>query len=391
MKKKFCVITSSRSDYGLLKPFLEKANIHEKVELQLIVTGSHLASEFGHTYKEIENDGFEINEKIETLLNSDTPVAITKSMGLALISFSEAYNRIRPDVIVVMGDRYEIFSAVAAAHVNQLPVAHLSGGEVTTGAIDDAFRHSITKMSHLHFTSIGEYRNRVIQLGENPETVFDVGEIGLEEIKRYKLMTKSELKNDLKFEFNLRNLLITFHPVTLENNTSKRQFENLLHVLSKRTDTNMIFTKTNADTFGRVINRMLEDYVKTYPQNSLLVTSLGRLRYLSLLQFVDAVVGNSSSGIIEAPSFQIGTINIGDRQNGRVKTKSVIDCPPTKNGINSAFKKLYSPNFQKILCSLKNPYESQDGSKIILEVTLDYLKTRKDIKKEFFDISVKNI
>ena len=387
MKKKFCVITSSRADYGLLKPLIDGINNCDAMELQLIVTGSHLVSEFGYTYKEIENDGIKINAKIEILLSSDTPIAIAKSMGLTLISFSETYNILKPDIIFVMGDRYEIFSAVAAAHVSLLPVAHISGGEVTEGVIDDAFRHSITKMSHLHFTSIEEYRDRVIQLGENPKTVFNVGEIGVENIKDYELITKNELENDLGFKLDKRNLLITFHPVTLEHNTSKIQFGNLLYVLSKQKNTKLIFTRANSDTFGQIINQMIKDYVKIYSQSSIEVISLGRLKYLSLLQFVDAVVGNSSSGIIEAPSFQIGTINIGDRQQGRLKAESVIDCPPTREGIKLALKNLYSSGFQKDLKHIKNPYEKENGIKIMLKATQEYLDNKKELKKGFFDLS----
>ena len=388
MKKKICVISSSRADYGLLRPFLDELIKCPVIELQLIATGSHLTTDFGYTCKEIEIDGFDINDKIEILLSSDTPVGVSKSMGLTIISFSEAFYRLKPDIVFVMGDRFEIFSAVAAAHVSRLPVAHLSGGEVTKGAYDDAFRHSITKMSHLHFTSNLEYRKRVIQLGENPKTVFNVGEIGLDNIRNVRLLTKVDLENDLSFKFNKKNFLITFHPVTLEDNSSKIHLDHLLNYFIDKSDTNVIFTKTNADTFGRIINQTLDNYVKNHPETSIVVSSLGRVKYLSVLQFVDAVVGNSSSGIVEAPSFHIGTINIGDRQEGRIKAKSVIDCLPTKEGINKAFEELFSSKFQKMLKTLKNPYERENGPKIILDTTLDFLKKKKSLKKGFFDLNL---
>jgi len=386
MTKKICVITGSRADYGLLKPFLDQVKSSKDAQLQLIVTGSHFSPEFGNTYKEIEEDGFEIANRIEILLSSDTPVGISKSMGLACISFAEKYDKLKPDMIVVLGDRYEIFSAVAVAHVSRIPVAHISGGEVTEGAIDDAFRHSITKMSNFHFTATEEYRKRVIQLGEHPDTVFNVGEIGLENIRSIRLLAKNELETDLGFRFNKRNLLITFHPVTLEDNTSSRKFENLLSVLKEQKDATLIFTKTNADVDGRIINQMIDDYVSKFPENSISFTSLGRLNYLSLLQFVDAVVGNSSSGLVEAPSFRIGTINIGDRQKGRIRAQSVIDCEPTKEAIKKAFDKLYSSEFEKKLALVKNPYENEGGSQKSLEIILAFINNKKDTKKGFFDL-----
>jgi len=389
MNKKICIISGSRADFGLIKPLLNQIKTSGNFILQFIATGSHLSPEFGLTYKEIQSDGFDITEKIEVLLNSDTTRGICKSMGLVLISFAEAYSRQKPDIIVVLGDRYEIFSAVAAAHVSRIPVAHISGGEVTEGAMDDAFRHSITKMSHLHFTATEKYRRRVIQLGENPGRVFNVGEIGLEGIKNIRLLPKNELENEFGFKFNKYIFSITFHSVTLEENTSGKQFKNLLSALEEQKDTSLIFTKTNADTDGRIINKMIDDFVLKYPEKSISFTSLGRLKYLSLLRFVDAVIGNSSSGIVEAPSFKIGTINIGDRQKGRVKAQSVIDCEPTKESIKIALDKLHSRRFQKKLELVKNPYENDKsycGSQIILEIISSFLKNEKSIKKDFFDL-----
>jgi GDP/UDP-N,N'-diacetylbacillosamine 2-epimerase (hydrolysing) len=384
--KKICIITGSRAEYGLLKPLLEKLKMNSCFELQIVVTGTHLSNEFGLTYKEIEQDGFTISEKIESTLSSDTPISISKSIGLVFISFAEVYARLKPDLIVVMGDRYEIFAAVASAHVSRIRVAHLSGGEVTIGAMDEAFRHSITKMSQLHFTSTEEYRKRVIQLGEDPESVFNVGEIGLDNIRTLSLLTKDELKQSLGLRFNKRNLLVTFHPVTLDENTSSKQFENILTVLENQKDTNLILTKTNADTNGRIINEMIDNYVSKNSDTSFSFSSLGRLRYLSLLQFVDAVVGNSSSGIVEAPSFKIGTINIGDRQKGRVEAQSVIDCECANDSIKKALNKLYSSKFRELLKSVKNPYYAHNSAEKIKKYIVNYLSSGKSIKKEFFDL-----
>lgn len=388
MKRKICVVTGSRSEYDLLKPLIEEIENDIDLKLQLIVTGMHLSPEFGLTYKQIEKDGFFIDEKIEIILSSDTPVSISKSMGLVMISFAEAYERLKSDIIVVLGDRFEIFSVVAAALVSRIPVAHIHGGELTEGVFDDSFRHSITKMSHLHFTSTERYRKRVIQLGENPKRVFNVGALGLFNVKRLKLLSKDVLEQELNFKFSKHNLLVTFHPVTLEKNTSKHQFQNLLDVLGSLKNTHIIFTKTNADTEGRIINKMIDIYVSKNSSWSVSFTSMGQLKYLSTMQFVDAVAGNSSSGIIEAPSFKIGTINIGDRQKGRERAKSVIDCDPTKEDIRNALEKLYSKEFQESLKSIINPYSDGNTAKRIKDVLKDYNITN-IVKKCFHDIEFK--
>jgi GDP/UDP-N,N'-diacetylbacillosamine 2-epimerase (hydrolysing) len=385
MKRKICIITGSRAEYGLLKPLLDEIKSDPDLSLQLIVTGMHLSPEFGLTFSEIEKDGFRIDNKIEILLSSDTATGTLKSMGLALMGFGEAYERLRPDIIVVLGDRFEIFSAAASALVSEIPVAHIHGGEVTEGAFDDAFRHSITKMSHLHFTSTEEYRKRVIQLGEAPERVFDVGAIGLDNVKRLKLLSKKELENKLNFKFAKRNLLVTFHPVTLENTTEK-QFKNLLTVLNELKDTKIIFTKTNADPGGMTINRIIDEYVVKNPQKAVSFISMGQLNYLSTMQFVDAVVGNSSSGIVEAPSFKIGTINIGNRQEGRIKAESIIDCEPTKESIKKALQELYSSDFQEKLKNIVNPYSDGNTARRILKVLKAY-DIRNILKKTFYDIN----
>ena len=386
MSKTVCLITGSRAEYGLLRPLLDELQADSEIRLQLLVTGSHLSPEFGLTYQEIETDGYRIDEKVEVVMSSDSPVGICKSMGLGLISFSEAYSRLNPDLIVVLGDRYEIFSAVSAAHISRIPVAHLHGGEVTEGAFDDALRHSITKMSYLHFTANEDYRRRVIQLGENPDRVFNVGAIGLDNITRLKLLSRGELEDSLGFQFNRRNLLCTYHPVTLESDTAESHMQNLLNVLEQQEDTNIIFTKSNADTSGRIINQMIDEFVQKDRNHYHAYASLGQLRYLSLMQYVDAVVGNSSSGIIEAPSFGIGTVNLGDRQKGRVRSKLVIDCGPDETAIATAFKTLYSPAFDKLRKTATNPYGDGQSAPRIARILRESPLTQ-TTQKSFYDLA----
>lgn len=386
MKKTICLVTGSRAEYGLLRPLIDEIISEASFTLQLLVTGSHLSPEFGLTYQEIEADGYDIDEKVEIVTSSDSPVGICKSMGLGLISFSEAYARLQPDLVIVLGDRYEIFSAVSAAHISRIPVAHLHGGEVTEGAFDDALRHSITKMSHFHFTSTEVYRQRVIQLGESPDRVFNVGAIGLDNIRCMKLLSKIELEASIGFKFNRRNLLCTFHPVTLGDNPSVQQMEALLNVLGQLEDTNLIITKTNADTDGRIINQLIEEFVQKDINRYKSFVSMGQLRYLSAMQYVDAVVGNSSSGIIEAPSFGIGTVNIGSRQTGRIKSKSTIDCEPTETGIASGLKTLYSPEFKGLLKSASNPYGDGQTSRRIVSL-LKKIEIGRTTQKKFYDLA----
>jgi GDP/UDP-N,N'-diacetylbacillosamine 2-epimerase (hydrolysing) len=383
-KKKICVVTGTRAEYGLLYWLMKEIQNHEHFDLQLIATGMHLSPEFGLTYKEIEKEFF-IHKKIEMLLSSDTAVGISKSMGLAQISFAEAYDEMKPDLIILLGDRYEIFSAASAAMIARIPIAHLHGGETTEGAFDESIRHSITKMSHLHFTAADEYRNRVLQLGENPDHVFNVGGLGIDNIKKLDLLSKSALEKSMDFKLDKKNILVTFHPVTLENETAREQFQNLLDAIDQFAETHIIFTKANSDTNGRVINEMIDHYVANNCHKSVSFTSLGQLRYLSLLQYVDAVIGNSSSGLIEAPSFNIATINIGDRQKGRLKAASVIDCKPSKADILAAYDKINSSEFKKLLINLDNPYGNGGASQkiinILSEICLDGI-----LKKTFFDI-----
>ncbi|ALV21570.1 UDP-N-acetylglucosamine 2-epimerase [Carnobacterium antarcticum] len=384
--KKLCVVTGTRAEYGLLMPLLEQIKQAEDLELQLLVTGMHLSPEFGLTYKLIEADGYVINEKVDILLSSDTPVGISKSMGLGMIGFSESFERLQPDMVILLGDRYETFAAAAAASAARIPISHLHGGETTEGAFDEAFRHAITKMSWLHFTSAEEYRKRVIQLGEQPERVFNVGAIGIENIVKMPLMTKAELEASLGITFNKRLLLVTFHPVTLENKTSAAQFKELLEALDIVEDATIIFTKANSDTDGRIINQLIDDYTKLHSAKSLAFTSMGQLRYLSAMKLASAVIGNSSSGIIEAPSFKIPTVNIGDRQKGRMQAESVIDCEPKKEAIDKAIHLALSVGFHAQLKKMENPYGDGKVSEKIIKSIRDSLSKDISLKKSFHTI-----
>jgi len=383
IKRKICVVTGTRAEYGLLYWLMKKIESDKELQLQLIVTGMHLSPEFGLTYQEIEKD-FKIDKKIEMLLSSDTSVGISKSMGLAQISFSESYENLQPNLIVVLGDRYEIFSAVSAAMIARIPIAHLHGGEATEGSIDESIRHSITKMSHLHFVATKEYKNRVIQLGEQPDRVFNVGGLGIDNINKLKLLSRKSFEQAINFSLGEKNILVTFHPVTLESSTAGIQFKELLGALDDLQDTNIIFTKANSDTDGRIINRMIDDYVTNH-DNTISFTSMGQLNYLSALQFVDAVVGNSSSGLLEAPSFKIATINVGDRQSGRIQAESVINCDPNSESIALSIKKIYTTSFQKKLLNTVNPYEQKNSSEKILQIIKNFNITN-IIKKKFHDI-----
>lgn len=316
--KRIGIMTGTRAEYGLLKSLMQEINKDNDLELYLIVSGMHLSPEFGMTYQEIEEDGFEINAKVEMLLSSDSPAGISKSIGLGVIGFADEFQRADLDMLILLGDRYEALSAAICAMVMRIPIAHLHGGEVTEGAIDEGIRHSITKMSYLHFTSTEQYRNRVIQLGENPERVFYVGALGVENIKKINLMTKEELERSIHFEIDENTVVVTYHPVTLENNTVEEQFLNLLKVLDRNPKIRMIFTKANADTNGRIVNELIDKYAAQNSERACAFMSLGQKRYLSALKYCRIVIGNSSSGIIEAPSFGKPIINIGDRQKGRI-------------------------------------------------------------------------
>ena len=385
--KKICIVTGTRAEYGLLMPLLKQIKQAEDLELQLLVTGMHLSPEFGLTYKLIEADGYIINEKVDILLSSDTPVGISKSMGLGMIGFAESFERLQPDIVVLLGDRYETFVAATAASVARIPIAHLHGGETTEGAFDEAFRHAITKMSWLHFTSAEEYRKRVIQLGESPERVFNVGAIGIENIRKMPLMNKDELEKSLGIVFQKELLLVTFHPVTLEDATSEVQFRNLLSALDTIENTTIIFTKANSDTDGRIINEMIDDYTNEHLENTLAFTSMGQLRYLSAMKLASAVVGNSSSGIIEAPSFKVPTVNIGDRQKGRMQARSVINCEPKEESIKEAISQALSEPFKSNIKSMTNPYGNGYVSETILDEIKKAINHKISLKKSFYDVN----
>ncbi|HNR95296.1 MAG TPA: UDP-N-acetylglucosamine 2-epimerase [Kiritimatiellia bacterium] len=384
MKRKICAVTGTRAEYGLLYFLLHGISRSADLELQLIVTGAHLSPEFGLTWREIEKDGFRIDKKVEMLLSADTPSSIAKSMGLGLIGFADALNDLKPDMLLLLGDRYELASAALAALVARVPIAHIHGGETTEGAIDEAIRHSITKMSWLHFVAAEEYRRRVIQMGEDPSRVHLVGGMGVDAIKKTKLLNRQDLEKSMGFRFGKKNLLITFHPVTLESGSAGSQFEELLLALGQLKDTHFIFTAPNADAEGRVISGQIDKFVLSHPNVAVQFVSLGRERYLSTLQFVDAVVGNSSSGLAEAPTFKTGTINIGDRQKGRLKAESVIDCPPRRDSILEALNTLYSAEFAKRLAKTENPYGDGDATEKIIKI-LETINLPDEPKKGFYE------
>lgn len=387
--KKISILTATRAEYGLLKPIIEKLNNLMEFDVRVVVTGAHLSPEFGLTYKEIEQDGIIIDEKIEMLLSSDTPSSISKSMGLAMVGFADYFERLKPDLLIVLGDRYETLAVSIAAMNQRIPIAHLYGGEKTEGAIDESIRHAITKLSYLHFTSTEEYRERVIQLGEHPDRVFCVGAIGIENILNVELMEKLELEHALNFNLDKPFAMVTFHPTTLENNHSKEQFENLLEACKSFKNMSFIFTKANADTDGRIINKMIDDYVNEN-DHAVAFTSLGLTRYLSALRYCNLVIGNSSSGLIEAPSFKIPTVNIGDRQKGRLQAPSVINCNPVAMEIEKSIRLALSENFKRIAVKTINPYGNGNTSdQVVFNVEKFLLKEKTILQKKFYDCEMK--
>lgn len=385
--RKICVVTSTRAEYGLLYWLLKEIEADSKLELQLIVTGMHLSPEFGLTYKEIEKE-FKIDKKIEILGSSHSKLDICTEMAKVYEKFAPAFSELKPDILVLLGDRYEIFGVAGVASIMQIPIAHIHGGETTQGAFDEAFRHSITKMSHIHFAATKEYANRIIQLGEEPSRVFNIGGPGIENIKKLNLLNKDEFEKSISFKLTKKNILITFHPVTLENYSAKEQFNELLKAIDELEDTNFIFTKANSDIDGDVINKMIDEYISKNSQKAVAFASLGQLRYLSAIKFVDIVLGNSSSGLSEAPSFKKATINIGDRQKGRAKASSVIDVRPVKEEILAAIKKAYSKEFEQILKNTINPYDGGNPSKKMVKI-LKEVELEGILKKKFYDIGLK--
>ena len=384
--RKICVVTSTRAEYGLLYWLLKEIEADSELKLQLIVTGMHLSPEFGLTYKEIEKE-FKIDKKIEILSSSHTSLDICAEMARVYEKFAPALAELKPDILVLLGDRYEIFGVAGVASIMQIPIAHIHGGETTQGAFDEAFRHSITKMSHIHFAATNEYANRIIQLGEEPSRVFNVGGTSIENIKKLNLLSKEEFEKSIDFRLAKKNILITFHPVTLENSSAREQFNELLNALDELEETNFIFTKANSDTDGDVINKMIDEYVSENPQKAVAFASLGQLRYLSAIKFVDIVLGNSSSGLLEVPSFKKATINIGDRQKGRARASSVIDVRPVKEEILAAIKRAYSKEFEQTLKDTINPYDGGNPSKKMVKV-LKEIKLDGILKKKFYDVKI---
>ncbi len=391
-KRKICVVTGSRAEYGLLYWLMKEIQADPELSLQLIVTGMHLSPEFGLTYKLIEDDGFVIDAKVEMLLSSDTPVGIAKSLGLGTIGFADALERLKPEILVLLGDRYEILAAAQAALVARIPVAHIAGGDSTEGAFDEAIRHSITKMSHLHFVTNEDAARRVRQLGENPAHVFNVGSPGLDSITRLKLLDRQALERDLNFSFKEKNLLVTFHPVTLETQSAEAQFQALLSALDGLgEDVGIVFTQPNADTDGRAIIPQMDSYVAAHP-NTRAYVSLGQLRYLSVMSQVDVVVGNSSSGLYEAPSFGKPTVNIGDRQKGRLQAASVINCAPTAGEIGKAIVLALTSEraaaANPTVNPTVNPYGDGNSSVRIKDGLKKIAEPSALLKKHFFDLAL---
>lgn len=384
--RKICVVTSTRAEYGLLYWLLKEIEADSELKLQLIVTGMHLSPEFGLTYKEIEKE-FKIDKKIEILSSSHTSLDICAEMARVYEKFVLALAELKPDILVLLGDRYEIFGVAGVASIMQIPIAHIHGGETTQGAFDEAFRHSITKMSHIHFAATNEYANRIIQLGEEPSRVFNVGGTSIENIKKLNLLSKEEFEKSIDFRLAKKNILITFHPVTLENSSAREQFGEILKALDGLEDTNFIFTKANSDTDGDIINKMIDEYVNQNSQKAAAFASLGQLRYLSAIKFVDIVLGNSSSGLLEVPSFKKATINIGDRQKGRARASSVIDVRPAKEEILAAIKRAYSKEFEQTLKDTINPYDGGNPSKKMVKI-LKEIKLDGILKKKFYDVKI---
>jgi GDP/UDP-N,N'-diacetylbacillosamine 2-epimerase (hydrolysing) len=377
--KKICVVTSTRAEYGIMSNLIDKIDHDSDLKLQLIVTGAHLSEKFGHTYREITSP---ITKKIDITIERKPAYA----MSVAIEKFYDIFIELKPDILVILGDRYEIMAVAIAAMLSNIPIAHICGGELTEGIMDEAIRHSITKMSHLHFTTCEEYRKRVIQLGESPDRVFNVGSLGVENIEKTRLLSKEDLENKLNFKFGEKNLLVTFHPVTLETGMSAKQFRELLAALSELKNTKIIFTKPNSDDGSAEIFELIDIYVSDH-DNAVAFTSMGRLLYFSTMQFVDGLVGNSSSGIIETPSFGIGTINIGDRQKGRIQSESIINCNATQEEISNALRKLYSEEFQQILKTTINYYTQKDTADGIINV-LKKVDASKLLKKSFYNLEV---
>lgn len=383
--RKIAVVTGTRAEYGLLYWIMKGIQEDPSLELQLIVTGAHLSPEFGLTVTTIESEGFPVAERVEMLLSADTESAIATSMGLGIIGFAKAYERLRPDILLVLGDRFEILSAVSAAVPFRIPVAHIHGGEVTEGAMDELFRHAITKMSHIHFPAAQPYADRVIQMGERPETVFCFGAPGLDNILKLPLMEREKLASELDLPVDKKIGVFTYHPVTLDKDASEFQMAEALNALEGFTDIHWVLTVPNADTGGRILAERVKAFACRPPENKSLFTSLGQLRYLSLLKHAAVMVGNSSSGLIEAPSFDLPVVNIGDRQRGRLRGDNVIDVYEYREQlISSAIKKALSPEFRDAIKGKINPYGDGSASLKIVDKIKTVVLDENLLKKRFY-------
>jgi len=385
--RQICIVTGTRAEYGLLYWLMREVEEDPDLALQVMATGMHLSPEFGLTYQEIEEDGFEIDEKVEMLTSSDTPVGIAKSMGLGTIGFADALQRLDPDVLVLLGDRYEMLSVAQAALVARIPIAHIHGGEATKGLIDDPIRHALTKLSHYHFVTATPFRKRVIQMGEHPDRVFQVGAPGLDHLRQMNLLDRDTFEESIDFELGDTSCIVTYHPVTLSEASPAEPFEELLAALSDVSDLRIIFTKSNADTEGRVINQMIDEYVQVHSERACAFTSLGQRRYLSALHHVDAVVGNSSSGIIEAPAVPVPTVNLGDRQGGRLRAPSIIDCEEERSSVRSALEQALSPEFHEEISEVSSPYGDGRASPRIKETLKEVPLGETVLKKGFYDLN----
>lgn len=386
--RKICVVTGTRAEYGLMSRLMRLIKDSSETQLQIIATNMHLSPRFGNTYQEIEEDGFTIDKKVPIIDETapDNANSTLKSMAVALAGFADAYEDLKPDMVLVLGDRYEILAAATAALIERIPVAHLHGGEITEGAYDDAIRHSITKMSHLHFTSTEQYRNRVIQLGEQPERVFNVGAIGVENIKKLPLLSKEDIEKDIQFNIDENTILVTYHPVTLGKHTAEQDINDFLAVLEERPELRIIFTMPNSDTGGQAITDAINAFVEKHYDRARAFKSLGVKRYLSVMRQVAAVVGNSSSGLLEVPSFGIPTLNIGDRQNGRIACESIYHCETDKESVIRGLDKVLSPEFREFAKTVHNPYDKENTAQSIYEVISTYPLDKLN-QKHFYDLA----
>lgn len=380
--RRICVITGTRAEYGLLRPLMARIATSEVLSLHLVVTGAHLSPAFGDTWREIEADGFAIDARVPLPLDDDSALGAAVAFGVAVPGIAEALDRLAPDVVVLLGDRYEMLAAAVAAHLSGIPIAHLHGGELTEGAFDDAMRHAITKMAVLHFTATEEYRRRVVQLGEDPAGVYAVGALGLDNIRTLPLLEREDLERELGFDLGEHSVTLTFHPVTLAGD-SAAQLAEVLAALGAFPDLHVAATRPNADPGNRRLTELLDAFVASHPDRAAVFTSLGSVRYLSLLSAVDAVVGNSSSGIIEAPSFGVPSVDIGDRQAGRVRAQSVIHCEPKRADVERALAEALSPAFRAVAAVAENPYGDGHAAERVVAV----LETASlGIRKHFHDL-----